>query len=119
MTDLTEDQARTAIAPWYSLFNIASRGIAHQRPDAFGEFFVLRADLRVIDGVVQIESRRQSLLIFRQRIVHDAEALRIEQIRHANPAAPNLVFVTRPMPRDVVPIGMRFSRASDIFSTSR
>src|SRR6185312_10475330 len=26
MTDLTEDQARAAIAPWYSLFNVASRG---------------------------------------------------------------------------------------------
>jgi ketosteroid isomerase-like protein len=26
MADLTEQQARTLIAPWYSLFNIASRG---------------------------------------------------------------------------------------------
>src|SRR5580692_412919 len=26
MTSLTEEQARAAIAPWYSLFNIASRG---------------------------------------------------------------------------------------------
>ena len=26
ITDLTEDQARAAIAPWYRLFNIASRG---------------------------------------------------------------------------------------------
>jgi ketosteroid isomerase-like protein len=26
MTGLTEDQARAAVAPWYSLFNVASRG---------------------------------------------------------------------------------------------
>src|ERR1700687_4253094 len=26
MTSLTEEQARAAIAPWYSLFNVASRG---------------------------------------------------------------------------------------------
>ena len=26
MTGLTEEQARAAIAPWYSLFNVASRG---------------------------------------------------------------------------------------------
>ena len=26
MTSLTEQQARAVIAPWYSLFNIASRG---------------------------------------------------------------------------------------------
>src|ERR1700720_1681539 len=26
MTSLTQDQARAAIAPWYSLFNVASRG---------------------------------------------------------------------------------------------
>src|SRR6201987_4093276 len=26
MTELTESQARTAIAPWYSLFNVATRG---------------------------------------------------------------------------------------------
>src|ERR1700731_1009333 len=26
MTSLTEEQARAAIAPWYSLFNVATRG---------------------------------------------------------------------------------------------
>ena len=26
MSSLTEDQARAVIAPWYSLFNVASRG---------------------------------------------------------------------------------------------
>ena len=26
MTSLTDEQARAAIAPWYSLFNVASRG---------------------------------------------------------------------------------------------
>jgi hypothetical protein len=26
MTSLTEEQARAVIAPWYSLFNVATRG---------------------------------------------------------------------------------------------
>ena len=49
-------------------------------------------------AVVQIESLRQRLLIFGQRVVELAEALGIEQIGHADPAPPGLVFVARADP---------------------
>ncbi len=59
-------------------------------------FFVLVADLRVVDGVVKVEGGGQGLLVLGQGVVHDPEALGIEQVGHADAAASDLVFVARP-----------------------
>ena len=69
--------------------------IAHQRFELLRQFLDANPHSRVVHAVRQLERSRQRLLVFYQGVVQLMEAFRIVQIRDANPAAPDLIFVAR------------------------
>ena len=69
------------------------RGIADHRSDSVCILLMLRADLGVVDGVMQIEGGGESLLILDQRVVDVAETFRVVKVGDADAAASSLILV--------------------------
>ena len=70
-------------------------GVAHQRPDAFGESFILGAHARVIVALEDAKRARDDFFFADERRKMFAEVFRIQQLGHANAAPPGLVLIDR------------------------
>ena len=79
--------------PW-EIASPSNSAVSHTIPDRAGVLFGLFADLRVVHRLVEKKTPGEEAACLQRGLIQRTEGLRVEQIRNADPAASNFVFVT-------------------------